>query len=114
MLSLAVMSLATTAMGLLPTYAQWGPAATVLFVLMRLVQGFRVGGELPGAITYVTEVVPPRRATLACGLVFGCIAGAARPRGSGCRRRCCRLAATLRRATRQSAGKRHEHGACAG
>ena len=65
MLSLAVMSLATAAMGFLPTYAQWGPTATALFVLLRLVQGFCVGGELPGAITYVTEVVPPRRATLA-------------------------------------------------
>ena len=73
MLSLAVMSLATAAMGLLPTYAQWGPAATALFVLLRLVQGFCVGGELPGAITYAAEVVSPRRATLACGLVFGCV-----------------------------------------
>lgn len=73
MLSLAIMSLATAAMGLVPSYAAWGPAATVLFVALRLVQGVCVGGELPGAITYAAEIVPPRRATLACGLVFGCV-----------------------------------------
>ncbi len=73
LLSLAVMSGATLAMGLLPTYADWGAAATIAFVLLRLVQGFCLGGELPGAITYAVEAVPARRATLACGIVFGCV-----------------------------------------
>ncbi|MFO1108359.1 MAG: MFS transporter [Bradyrhizobium sp.] len=72
-LSLAVMSAATVAMGLVPSYAQGGVACTLGFVLLRLVQGFCLGGELPGAITYAVELVPERRATFACGLVFGCV-----------------------------------------
>jgi MFS family permease len=73
LISLAVMSLATLAMGLMPTYATAGAWATAGFVALRLVQGFCLGGELPGAVTYAVEAVPVRRATLACGLVFGCV-----------------------------------------
>jgi MFS family permease len=73
LLSLSVMSGATIAMACVPPYAEWGVAATILFVALRLVQGFCLGGELPGAITYAVEVVPPRRVTLACGIVFGCV-----------------------------------------
>ena len=73
MVSLGLMSLATAAMGLIPTYAQGGIAASVAFVALRCVQGFCLGGELPGAITYAVEAVPARRATLACGVVFACV-----------------------------------------
>ena len=73
LLSLSVMSAATIAMACVPGFAQWGVAGTALFVALRLVQGFCLGGELPGAITYAVEVVPPGRATLACGIVFGCV-----------------------------------------
>jgi MFS family permease len=73
LLSLATMSMATIAMGLVPSYATGGVGSTLAFIALRLIQGFCLGGELPGAITYAVEVVPPRRATLACGLVFGCV-----------------------------------------
>ena len=73
MLSLGAMSAATAAMGLVPGYAAGGLASTAVFVLLRLVQGFCLGGELPGAITYAVEVAPRRHAALACGLVFGCV-----------------------------------------
>ena len=73
MLSLGAMSAATAAMGLVPGYAVGGLASTAVFVLLRLVQGFCLGGELPGAITYAVEVAPRRHAALACGLVFGCV-----------------------------------------
>jgi MHS family proline/betaine transporter-like MFS transporter len=73
LLSLAIMSMATIGMGLVPSYATGGVGSTVVFIALRLVQGFCLGGELPGAITYAVEVVPQRRATLACGLVFGCV-----------------------------------------
>ncbi len=75
MLSLGIMSAATAAMGLVPSYAVGGVASTILFVALRLAQGFCLGGELPGAITYAVEVVPRRHATLACGVVFGCVSG---------------------------------------
>src|SRR5580704_2232741 len=68
-----MLSLATIAMGLLPGYAAIGAWASAGFVLLRVVQGFCLGGELPGAITYAVEVVPVRHATLACGVVFGCV-----------------------------------------
>ena len=71
--SIAVMSSATVAMGLVPDCRTGGLASTAAFVALRLVQGFCLGGELPGAITYAVEAVPRRHATLACGLVFGCV-----------------------------------------
>ena len=70
--SVFVMSGATLGMGLVPPYAQWGVAACVLMVALRLVQGFCLGGELPGALTYVVETVP-RQAPFVCGVVFACV-----------------------------------------
>lgn len=70
--SVFVMSGATLGMGLVPSYAQWGVAASALMVILRLVQGFCLGGELPGALTYVVEAAP-RIAPLVCGIVFACV-----------------------------------------
>ncbi|HEV8234268.1 MAG TPA: MFS transporter [Gemmatimonadaceae bacterium] len=70
--SLFVMSLATTGMGLVPSYARWGAAASALMVALRIVQGFCLGGELPGALTYVVETAP-RIAPFVCGVVFACV-----------------------------------------
>jgi MFS family permease len=41
-------------------------------VTLRLVQGFCLGGELPGALTYVVETAP-QRAPFACSVVFACV-----------------------------------------
>ena len=70
--SVFVMSGATLGMGLVPSHAQWGVAASVLMVALRLVQGFCLGGELPGALTYVVETAP-RIAPFVCGVVFACV-----------------------------------------
>jgi MFS transporter, MHS family, proline/betaine transporter len=70
--SLFVMSGATLGMGFVPSYAQWGVAASVLMVTLRLIQGFCLGGELPGALTYVVETTP-RLAPLVCSVVFACV-----------------------------------------
>jgi MFS family permease len=72
LLSLLVMSAATLGMGLVPPYAEWGVVASVLMVTLRLVQGFCLGGELPGALTYVVETAP-RIAPFVCGVVFCCV-----------------------------------------
>ena len=48
--SVFVMSGATLGMGFVPSYAQWGIAASALMVALRIVQGFCLGGELPGAL----------------------------------------------------------------
>src|SRR4029453_3787484 len=70
--SVFVMSGATLGMGLVPTYAQWGVAASALMLILRLLQGFCLGGELPGALTYVVETAP-RIAPFVCGVVFACV-----------------------------------------
>jgi MFS family permease len=70
--SVFVMSGATLGMGLVPDYAQLGVTASLLMVSLRLIQGFCLGGELPGALTYVVETAP-RIAPLVCGVVFACV-----------------------------------------
>jgi len=55
MLSLMLMGGATVLIGCLPTYAQIGVAAPLLLVLLRLVQGFAVGGEWGGAVLMAAE-----------------------------------------------------------
>jgi MFS family permease len=51
---------ATVAIGLLPSYASAGAIAPVLLILMRIVQGFALGGEYGGAAIYVAEHAPDR------------------------------------------------------
>src|SRR6266446_3584370 len=70
--SIFVMSGATFGLGLVPSFATWGPAASALMVVLRLIQGFCLGGELPGALTYVVETAP-RHAPLVCGVAFSCV-----------------------------------------
>ena len=56
--TLVCMGLASTAMGLLPTYAQLGVWATFLLVLVRVAQGFSAGGEVGGSATFISESAP--------------------------------------------------------
>lgn len=70
--SVFVMSGATLGMGLVPSFAQWGVAASLIMVTLRLIQGFCLGGELPGALTYVVETTPTL-APFVCGVVFACV-----------------------------------------
>ena len=70
--SIFITSAATLGIGIVPTYAAWGIAASIIVVLLRLTQGFCLGGELPGAITYVVESTPPL-APFVCSVVFGCV-----------------------------------------
>ncbi|MFH8584542.1 MFS transporter [Streptomyces celluloflavus] len=60
-LSLLMMGGATFAIGLLPTHATVGTAAPVLLTLLRLIQGFALGGEWGGAVLLVSEHGDARR-----------------------------------------------------
>src|SRR4030095_8286287 len=60
-LTLMIMGIATFLIGVLPTYEQLGPMAAVLLVLLRVAQGFGVGGEWGGAILMAVEHAPPGR-----------------------------------------------------
>ena len=79
-----LMSVPTLLMGLLPTYEAVGWLAPALLLLLRILQGCAVGGELPTAAVFVSEHAPARRLGLFsgtfqgvvnCGLLLG--AGAA-------------------------------------
>ncbi len=58
-LTLVIMGVATFLIGLLPTYEQIGPWAAVGLVLLRVAQGFGVGGEWGGAVLMAVEHAPP-------------------------------------------------------
>jgi len=57
-LSVAMMALPTILLGFLPTHAQIGISASLLLVLLRLIQGVSVGGELIGSISFISEIAP--------------------------------------------------------
>ncbi|MCP1375066.1 MFS transporter [Dyella lutea] len=79
-LSVFLMALPTLLIGLLPVYAQIGILAPVLLLVLRVLQGIAVGGEVPGAWVFVAEHVPARRVGIACasltsGLTVGILIG---------------------------------------
>lgn len=68
-LSMMGMALPTAGIGLLPGFQHWGIASTIILTLIRLLQGFALGGEMGGAITYVMENAPPHRKGLISSLI---------------------------------------------
>jgi MHS family proline/betaine transporter-like MFS transporter len=69
---LLMISLATAAIGLLPSYESIGWAAPALLILLRVVQGFSAGGEVSGAGSFVAEYAEDdRRAVVMSPLVMG-------------------------------------------
>ena len=68
-LSIFLMAIPTLIMGLMPTYATIGIAAPIILLLLRVMQGAAIGGEVPGAWVFVSEHVPPRYTGLATGIL---------------------------------------------
>ncbi len=84
-LTVLLMSVPTFLMGLLPTYALVGWLAPAILLLLRILQGCAVGGELPGASVFVSEHAPSRwlglssgtfQGVVNCGLLLGAAAAA--------------------------------------
>jgi MFS family permease len=71
-LTLVLTGGATFLIGVLPTFEAIGIAAPILLVLLRLAQGFGVGGEWGGAVLIATEHAPPaKRAVYGSFAQFG-------------------------------------------
>jgi hypothetical protein len=58
LITIIIMGISTSVVGLLPSYAKIGVIAPVLLIVMRLLQGLALGGEYGGAATYVAEHAP--------------------------------------------------------
>ena len=59
LVTMTLMGVGTFFIGVLPSYAQWGIAAPIVLIALRLVQGLALGGEYGGAAIYVAEHAPP-------------------------------------------------------
>ncbi len=74
--SVVMMGLATGAIAFLPGYETIGVGAPVLLLLLRLLQGFSVGGEFTGSVSYLVETAPQHRRGFAGSFAnFGSTAG---------------------------------------
>ncbi|MBK5537129.1 MFS transporter [Pseudomonas sp. TH05] len=80
-LSILMMALPCLLIGIMPTYAQIGYFAPLLLLVLRVLQGAAVGGEVPSAWVFVAEHAPPGHrgyalGFLQAGLTFGYLIGA--------------------------------------
>ncbi|AVR66756.1 MULTISPECIES: MFS transporter [Pseudomonas aeruginosa group] len=75
--TLVMMGIATTCIGLLPVYAQIGVWAPISLVALRIVQGIAVGGEWGGAILIASESAPRGK-----GILYAAFAQQGSPTGN--------------------------------
>ncbi|MGW8889046.1 MFS transporter [Streptomyces sp. NPDC055749] len=63
-ITLLMMGISTTAIGLLPGYASIGIAAPILLVAIRMIQGIGLGGEWGGSVLIASEHAPKGKSVL--------------------------------------------------
>jgi MFS family permease len=74
--TVVLMGLATAAIAVLPSYEKIGVGAPLLLLILRLLQGFSVGGEFTGSVSYLVETAPQHRRGFAGSLAnFGSTSG---------------------------------------
>ena len=67
--TLILMAIPTVIIGLLPTPNSIGVISTISLIVLRLVQGFAAGGELPSSACYLYEKAPTNQKTFFCSFV---------------------------------------------
>ncbi len=67
--SIMLMAMPTVFIGLLPSYQTIGVWAPIFLMLLRFIQGFAAGGELPGSACYVYEASPLKNRGIICSTV---------------------------------------------
>ncbi|MEU6642634.1 MFS transporter [Saccharomonospora sp. NPDC046836] len=77
LVTMTLMAVCSLAIGLIPTYATVGALASLLLVLLRLLQGFAHGGESTVVGVYIAEIATPKRRALWSSLTFVAIFGGA-------------------------------------
>jgi MHS family proline/betaine transporter-like MFS transporter len=60
-ISILLMAIPTVIIGFMPTYQNIGIYAAIILVLLRIVQGLSVGGELIGSTSYLVEIAPENK-----------------------------------------------------
>ena len=69
-LNFLLMAMSMLGFAALPTHAQIGAAAPIFAVILRLLQGFAIGGEVGPSTAYLIEAVPPRHRGLFASFQF--------------------------------------------
>lgn len=59
--SILIITLSTVLIGLIPSYKDIGIWASILFIFLRMLQGFSVGGEYVGIMIYLAETAPENK-----------------------------------------------------
>ncbi len=65
-MTIALMGMSSLGIGFLPTYSAIGMAAPFLLLILRLIQGLALGGELPATYVYIKETIEKKQ-----GIAFG-------------------------------------------
>lgn len=75
-LAIILMAIPTAVIGLLPTYEEIGISASILLIAMRMLQGFSMGGNYGGSITFTTEHSDPKhRGLIGSFAITSCLVG---------------------------------------
>ena len=69
LMTIFLMGTASFLIAFLPSYSTVGIVATILFVILRVIQGTAIGGEIPSAIVFIKESIN-KHSGVACGIIF--------------------------------------------
>ncbi|QLE78328.1 MHS family MFS transporter [Francisella sp. Scap27] len=69
LMTILLMGTASFLIAVLPSYSTAGITVTILFVILRVIQGAAIGGEIPSAIVFVKESIN-KHSGLACGMIY--------------------------------------------